>query len=721
MNITPPNASVLLGNTQIFTATVANASDTTVLWTVNGMAGGNASVGMITPTGTYTAPADLPTPVVVQVTATSQADATKSASANVTIASDIALAVTPNLAGVELGATQNFQAVITSAGRPDLAVRWSVSGKACPAGCGSVDANGNYTAPQVLPTAAAVTLTAQSVADPSKRASSTVTITSNFTLQISGPASVTTGGSATLAATLTPLPGSKPSMALTWSVFGSGCSGASCGVLHLITAPSVGANPETISAAYSAPTIVPNPNTVTITVTPQADPSKKAQVPLMILPGIGVSLSPGAATLAANHRVTLTARIFGTPNGALQWSVNGIANGSGTLGQICAVGTNPCQPLPAGNNSQVDYQAPGAIPSVNPVTVQATSVADATKSASAQITVLNHVIVTVQPANVTLAPLAAQGFTASVLGTSNQNVVWQIQGTACAGTSACGSVDVNGTYIAPGAAPSPDNLQVVAISADDAAQSGDANVAISTGANILTLHPASVYAGGVNGFTLRVDGSNFVPTSASTGSVLVIAGTSRTTTCATALECTAPVTPADVALPGNVSVQLRNADGSASNAVTLVIVPPNSSDEAISLTGAAPASTGKDIVVVEPTTAGVSAPGADLDLNVAALGAFSLANNSCVLAGNPVSLQRPASGTATAEICLFSASGLDASMTYLVSGPSDVIVISKQPAGRGIIHLTLQVPATALPGARTLFIQNTNLDKAAASGALEVY
>jgi len=47
-------------------------------------------------------------------------------------------------------------------------------------------------------------------------------------------------------------------------------------------------------------------------------------------------------------------------------------------------------------------------------------------------------------------------------------------------------------------------------------------------------------------------------------------------------------------------------------------------------------------------------------------------------------------------------------------------VIAKQPAGLGIIHLTLQIAASATPGARTLFIQNTNLDKTAASGALEV-
>jgi hypothetical protein len=47
-------------------------------------------------------------------------------------------------------------------------------------------------------------------------------------------------------------------------------------------------------------------------------------------------------------------------------------------------------------------------------------------------------------------------------------------------------------------------------------------------------------------------------------------------------------------------------------------------------------------------------------------------------------------------------------------------VTAKQPAGLGIIHLTFQLPASALPGSRTLFIQNTNLDKTAATGALVI-
>ena len=83
-------------------------------------------------------------------------------------------------------------------------------------------------------------------------------------------------------------------------------------------------------------------------------------------------------------------------------------------------------------------------------------------------------------------------------------------------------------------------------------------------------------------------------------------------------------------------------------------------------------------------------------------------------------LLRPSSGSATFDLCVFSESGLDTSMTYTVSGPGDVTVITKQPAGLGIIHVTLQIQASALPGARTLFIQNTSLDKTAASGALVI-
>jgi len=720
VTLTPPSGSILLGNSQTWIATVTNTTDTAVNWSVNGVAGGTASSGTITTGGVYTAPGDLPSPSTVQVTATSQADPTKSATSQLTITSDIAISIAPPNASVELGATQAFHAAITSAGHPDTSVRWALSGAACPAACGSVDLSGNYTAPAILPSTATATLTAQSVADPSKQATAPISITSNFTLQVTAPQTVPAGGTATIVVTMTPVPGSNPSTVLSWSLSGPGCSSATCGTLTVVTTQGSGGTVTAGTATYTAPGTAPNPDSVTVTVTPQADPTKKAQASLAVQAGVNVSLSPSTDTLAVNHRVTLTAQVFGTTNTGLSWSVSGVSGGNTTLGQICVVASSPCQSVTSGTALQVDYVAPGAIPQPNPVSIEATSAADAAITATSQVTVINHALVSVQPESITLAPLSVEGFTATVLGTSNQSVVWQVQGTACANAGVCGSIDANGNYTAPGSAPSPDALQVVAVSSDDPTQSGVANVTISTGSNILTLLPASVYAGAADGFTLLVEGSGFTASSPGPGSTLLVAGTARTTICLTSTACSAPVTAADVSVAGNVSVQIQNPGGTESNAVSLVVAPPNASNDVIALSSASPSATGMDIVVVDPTTAGVSAQGNDVDLNVAALGLFSVASNSCSLAGNPVPLLRPASGSATFNLCVFSESGLDTSMTYTVSGPGDVTVLASQPAGLGIIELTLQVPASALPGARTLLIQNTNLDETAASGALVI-
>ncbi|MBS0394690.1 MAG: putative Ig domain-containing protein, partial [Proteobacteria bacterium] len=71
----------------IFTVVVSNATNTSVTWQVNGVTGGNATVGTISATGQYFAPATPPAQSTVRVTAVSVQDPTKSASANVTVSS----------------------------------------------------------------------------------------------------------------------------------------------------------------------------------------------------------------------------------------------------------------------------------------------------------------------------------------------------------------------------------------------------------------------------------------------------------------------------------------------------------------------------------------------------------------------------------------------------------------------------------------------------------
>jgi len=715
---------VLLGKTLSFSAAVSGTSNASVGWSVNGVAGGSNAVGTITPDGIYSAPPDLPSPATVRVTATSVVSASSKGSAQVSIVSDISVGISPGPLSMELGTKQTFSAFISSAGQPDTTVRWSLGGAACPNACGAIDAAGSYVAPQILPSPASVTLTAQSVADPSKQTSVGIVVTSHFTLQLSAPGTVSTSATAVLVATLTPVAGSNPSSIINWSVGGSGCAGSACGTLSTVTTQTVsassGSNVDNESADYTAPNNPPSPNIVTITATPQADPTKKVQANIIVQAGVNVSLLPISATVAANHLLMISVQVNGSSNPVVNWTVNGLAGGNASQGQICAANSTPCTQLTASGASQVNYVAPGALPLPNPVTIRATSAADSTKSATAEISVINHVLVSVLPGSVALSPGAVEPFSANVLGTTNQSVLWQLQGAGCVASGACGIISVGGSYTAPSTPPTPNTFQVVAISSDDITQSGTANVTITAGANIQSLHPASVYAGGADGFTLRVDGGGFAATTPGSGSALLLGGATRTTNCSSSAECTAPIFPSDVASAGNVSVQLQNPDGSRSNSVSLVVVRPNVSDESITLTTSSPSAAGQDILVVQPTTAGVSFPGDDLDLNIAALGSFSAGTNTCSLDGNPIVVLRPASGAATLDICLFSQAGFATSMAYSITGAGDVTVVAKQPAGLGIIHLTLQVTASAQTGARTLFVQNTNLDKTAASGVLEV-
>ncbi len=82
----PASASVQSGiGTQAFTATVRNTIDLAVIWQVNNVTGGNATVGTISTSGLYTAPTSVPSPATVTVTAVSVADSSRSGTAQVTV------------------------------------------------------------------------------------------------------------------------------------------------------------------------------------------------------------------------------------------------------------------------------------------------------------------------------------------------------------------------------------------------------------------------------------------------------------------------------------------------------------------------------------------------------------------------------------------------------------------------------------------------------------
>lgn len=84
--VVPANPSIQVGAIQQFTATVSGTGsfDSSVTWAVEGIAGGNQTVGTITDSGLYATP--FPTPASVTITATSKADKAKSGSTKLSIA-----------------------------------------------------------------------------------------------------------------------------------------------------------------------------------------------------------------------------------------------------------------------------------------------------------------------------------------------------------------------------------------------------------------------------------------------------------------------------------------------------------------------------------------------------------------------------------------------------------------------------------------------------------
>ncbi|HLK34870.1 MAG TPA: hypothetical protein VKT29_17365, partial [Terriglobales bacterium] len=87
------------------------------------------------------------------------------------------------------------------------------------------------------------------------------------------------------------------------------------------------------------------------------------------------------------------------------------------------------------------------------------------------------VAISISPASVTLAPSAAQTFTATVTNTTDTAVTWQVNKTT-GGNATVGTITAAGVYTAPAKEPNPPSVNVVAISQADSTKSATAVVTI---------------------------------------------------------------------------------------------------------------------------------------------------------------------------------------------------------------------------------------------------
>lgn len=263
----PPTATVIVGQTQQFTASVSGTTNTAVTWSV----AGGASNGTVSATGLYTAPATVPNPAQVTVTGTSQADPSKFGSSIVTVQS--AVQILPSAVTLQVNGTQQFTATVS--GSANQAVTWSVVGGN---GNGTITASGFYTAPATVPSAAQVTVLATSQADPTQSGTATVTVIAAVpsVTVTPNPASVAVFTTQQFSVSVSNL----PSSAVTWQVNGTTGGSQQSGFVStsgLYVAP--GGVPTVSNGKGSVTT-----TTVTVTAVSQANTSVSGSATVTIFP-----------------------------------------------------------------------------------------------------------------------------------------------------------------------------------------------------------------------------------------------------------------------------------------------------------------------------------------------------------------------------------------------------------------------------------------------------
>ena len=319
-----------------------------------------------------------------------------SAAATVTItvagAPGVSVAVSPQGASVQTGATQQFIATVTGAG---TGATWAIDGTSGGnATTGTITADGLYTAPA---NAGSHTVTATSTAAPGVNGSATLTVTN--------PPGPTTNDAVATPTVITSLPFSNQISTVAYTAETSdlntcvGRTGQTAWyrytptVAGAVTFSTIGSNYDTVLTIHPG-----SPNAAAIaciddssgttqsilTATLQANTTywlmagsylarPAGNLVLNVTgpsgpPAISVSLSPTTASIQTDTTQLFVATVTGT-TGGVTWSVDGISDGNATVGTINTAGL---------------YTAPSTAGSH---TIRATSATTPTASATAAVTV----------------------------------------------------------------------------------------------------------------------------------------------------------------------------------------------------------------------------------------------------------------------------------------------------------------------------------------------
>jgi uncharacterized protein (DUF1800 family) len=254
--VTPANATLRGGDTQSFTAKL-NGSAVAVTWSVNGVAGGNATTGTISVAGLYAAPEFPPSPNSITIGAVESSDSTKKASTSITLNNPVPQISTAAPPTIQVG---TFTLTVNGAHFANNAAIYFGSTALTTTRVSSTQltATGTATAAQV----GTVSVTVKNP-DPGTVSSAgfneQVANGTGISVQVSpATATIRAGSQQSFSATVT----GSTNQSVSWMVNGVAGGSAATGMIAA-------------QGMYTAPAVLPNPNTITISATSAADTTKQ--------------------------------------------------------------------------------------------------------------------------------------------------------------------------------------------------------------------------------------------------------------------------------------------------------------------------------------------------------------------------------------------------------------------------------------------------------------
>ncbi|MBI4747012.1 MAG: IPT/TIG domain-containing protein [Acidobacteria bacterium] len=426
IQVVPAELTVGPGASGQFTATLPGTiAEQPIIWSINGVEGGNEAIGTITDAGVYTAPNAVVTQLIT-VRAASRLAPNLFGEARVRMGT---ISVSTSQPFVELGGG-SFSALCTANIEvgPEINrdVEWSINGVV--EGNNSLGTiipvpNRNFVAhydpPDRLPPVPIV-IRATLKAQPSIFGEAGITLgkmTLSPTAAVLGP-----GLKQKFTSVVTLLSDNKQ---VVWSVNQRVGGSSSTGLINT-------------DGTYTAPN-QPSTARVQITATSLAVPrlTKTADVTLVG----SIQVSPASASLVTEQTAQFNAVVL--PQGTVDqvtWSVNGAPGGNATVGTISGSGF---------------YTAPATVPT-GAITIRATSTAVPSVFGEARVTVtgITNIQVFVSPSNATVTAGDSFQFNVQVLpGNANQQVTWSVDGIP-GGNSNVGTISPTGLYTAPTTVPS---------------------------------------------------------------------------------------------------------------------------------------------------------------------------------------------------------------------------------------------------------------------------